>query len=119
MCLKLAKGYFVGAPGVSGINQETIRTLKAPNRWKTLNIQHRTPNIEVSEDSRCRSMFGVGCSMLDVPPGSWKAPGQFGWLLGRRSAARNILLVREGNGFQGKAIDAIWEVCGLDINKVQ
>jgi len=81
MHLKLAKGYFVGAPGVSGISQETIRMLKAPNRWKTLNIQPRTPNVEVSEDSRCYSMFGVGCSMLDVPPGSWKAPGRLGWLL--------------------------------------
>ena len=29
--------------------------------------QHRTPNAEMSKDSRCHSMFGVGCSMLDVP----------------------------------------------------
>ena len=28
--------------------------------------QHRTPNAEMSKDSRCHSMFGVGCSMLDV-----------------------------------------------------
>src|SRR5205807_674363 len=46
--------------------------LTLPNRGKTSNVQHRTPNIEVSEDARCHSMFGVGCSMLDVPPGSWK-----------------------------------------------
>src|SRR2546430_12187286 len=43
-----------------------IRALKPLNRGKTSNIQHRTPNAEVSEDSRCHSMFGVGCSMLDV-----------------------------------------------------
>src|SRR5207244_12516464 len=24
--------------------------------------QHRTPNAEMSKDSRCHSMFGVGCS---------------------------------------------------------
>ena len=28
--------------------------------------QHRTPNAEMSKDSRCHSMFGVGCSALDV-----------------------------------------------------
>src|SRR5437660_11851123 len=44
-----------------------IRALKHLNRGKTSNLQHRTPNAEVSEDSRCHSMFGVGCSMLDVP----------------------------------------------------
>src|SRR2546423_10040911 len=49
-----------------------IRALKPLNRGKTSNVQHRTPNAEVSEDSRCHSMFGVGCSMLDVPPGSWE-----------------------------------------------
>src|SRR2546428_9206740 len=49
-----------------------IRALKPLDRGKTSNIQHRTPNAEVSEDSRCHSMFGVGCSMLDVPLGSWE-----------------------------------------------
>src|SRR5437660_4064663 len=48
-----------------------IRALKPQNRWKTSNVQHRTSNAEVSEDSRCHSMFGLGCSMLDVPLGSW------------------------------------------------
>src|SRR5213082_1898940 len=38
-----------------------IRALKPLNRGKTSNIQHRTSNAEVSEDSRCHSMFGVGC----------------------------------------------------------
>src|SRR2546421_606543 len=38
-------------------------SLKPLNRGKTSNIQHRTPNAEVSEDSRCHSwMFDVGCS---------------------------------------------------------
>src|SRR3989442_5856677 len=46
------------------------------NRGKTSNIQHRTSNAEVSEVSRCHSMFGVGCSMLDVPLGSWAGPGE-------------------------------------------
>src|SRR5437899_11371054 len=36
----------------------------ALSREKTSNVQHRTPNAEVSEDSRCHSMFGVGCSMF-------------------------------------------------------
>ena len=31
----------------------------------------------MSKDSRCHSMFCVGCSMLDVPRGSWKAPFRF------------------------------------------
>ncbi|PYL00535.1 MAG: hypothetical protein DME19_04825 [Verrucomicrobia bacterium] len=39
-----------------------IRALNLLNRVKTSSIQHRTPNAEVSEDSRCHSMFGVGCS---------------------------------------------------------
>ena len=30
---------------------------------KTLNVQHRIPNAEAREDSRCHSMFGVGCSV--------------------------------------------------------
>jgi len=41
-----------------------IRAFKPLNRGKTSNVQHRTPNAEMSEDSRCHSMFGVGCSML-------------------------------------------------------
>src|SRR2546430_17711321 len=45
--------------------------LEPLNRGKTSNVQHRTPNAEVSEDSRCHSMFGVGGSMLDGPLGSW------------------------------------------------
>src|SRR5437879_4098769 len=116
MRLKLAKGYFVGAPGVSGISQETIRMLKAPNRWKTLNIQHRTPNVEVSEDSRCRSMLDVRCWMFLRVHGKPRADSD--GCCRRRSVARNILLVREGDGFRGQAIDAIGEVCGLNINKV-
>src|SRR5437879_9409897 len=36
-----------------------IRALKPQNRWKTSNVQHRTSNAEVSEDSRCHSMFDV------------------------------------------------------------
>src|SRR5437016_13926082 len=36
------------------------------NRGKTSNVQHRTSNAEVSEDSRCHSMFGVRCSVFDV-----------------------------------------------------
>src|SRR5438105_2087032 len=43
------------------------------NRGKTSNVQHRTSNAEVSEDSRCHSMFSVGCSILDVLPASWRA----------------------------------------------
>src|SRR5437016_4034071 len=39
----------------------------ALSRGKTSNVQHRTSNAEVSKDSRCHSMFGVGYSMLDVP----------------------------------------------------
>ncbi|PYJ83823.1 MAG: hypothetical protein DME22_14650 [Verrucomicrobia bacterium] len=50
-----------------------IRALNPLNRGKTSNIQHRKTNAEVSEDSRCHSMFGVGRSMLDVRPGSWRA----------------------------------------------
>src|SRR2546428_498333 len=41
-----------------------IRALRPLNSWKTPNLQHRTPNAEVSEDSR-------GHSMLEVLPGSW------------------------------------------------
>src|SRR5438874_6252200 len=52
-------------------------TLKHLSRGKTSNVQHRTPNAEVSENSSCHSMFGVGCSMLDVPLGSWRAPFRF------------------------------------------
>src|SRR6266480_260284 len=48
-----------------------IRVWKPLNSWKTPNLQHRTPNAEVSKDSRGHSMFGVGCSMLEVLPGSW------------------------------------------------
>src|SRR5205814_6949060 len=33
-----------------------------PNRGRTSKVQHRTPNAEVKEDSRCHSMFDVGCS---------------------------------------------------------
>src|SRR6267378_3944461 len=51
-----------------------IRALKPLNRGKTSNVQHRTPKAEVSEEFRCHSMFGVGCSMLDVPLGSWGLP---------------------------------------------
>src|SRR2546423_11769008 len=51
--------------------EKRIRALKPLNRGKTSNVQHRTPNAEVGEEARCHSMFGVGCSMLDVPPGSW------------------------------------------------
>src|SRR2546430_12925484 len=47
------------------------------NRGKTSNIQHRTQNADVSEDSRCHSMFGVGCSMFDVPLGSCGASFRF------------------------------------------
>src|SRR5256885_15126625 len=45
-----------------------LRILIAPcaleplSRWKTPNVQHRTSNAEVSEDSSCHSMFSVGCS---------------------------------------------------------
>src|SRR2546429_6204946 len=59
-----------------------IRAFKPLNRGKTSNIQHRTPNAEMSEDSRCHAMFGVGCSMLDVPRGSWKAPFRFSARIG-------------------------------------
>src|SRR5439155_17873451 len=31
--------------------------------------QHRTPNAEMSKDSRCHSMFGVGCSMFSLGSG--------------------------------------------------
>src|SRR2546429_1078966 len=48
-----------------------IHEFKPLNRGKTSNVQHRTPNIEVNEDARCHSMFGVGCSMLDVPMDPW------------------------------------------------
>ena len=41
-----------------------ILALKPLSRGKTSNVQHRTSNAEVSEDSRCHSMFGVGCSMF-------------------------------------------------------
>src|SRR2546422_7043613 len=50
----------------------SMGSLQSPN-WQriepreTSNVQHRTSNAEVSKDSRCHSMFGVGCSMLDVP----------------------------------------------------
>src|SRR5207302_7324799 len=44
-----------------------IRASKPLSRGKTSNVKHRTSNAAVSEDSRCHSMFGVGCSMLDVP----------------------------------------------------
>src|SRR5439155_10919423 len=54
-----------------------IRALIPLNRGKTSNVQHRTPNAEMGEDSRCHSMFGVGCSMLDVPLASWRAPFVF------------------------------------------
>src|SRR5947199_5391431 len=46
-------------------------TLKHLSRGKTSNVQHRTPNAEMSKDSRCHSMFGVGCSMLDVRCFPW------------------------------------------------
>src|SRR5437763_203462 len=42
--------------------------VESPNRGKTSNVQPRTSNAAVSEDSPCHSMFGVGCSMLDVSP---------------------------------------------------
>src|SRR5438270_12063498 len=37
----------------------------------------KTSNAEVSEDSRCHSMFGVGCSMLDVPLGEGQGEGSW------------------------------------------
>src|SRR5439155_23868359 len=45
-------------------------------RWKTSNVQHRTSNAEVSEDSLCHSMFGVGCSsgFMEGPPRTLIAP---------------------------------------------
>src|SRR5437762_505941 len=45
-------------------------------RWKTSNVQHRTSNAEVSEDSLCHSMFGVGCSsgFMERPPRTLIAP---------------------------------------------
>src|SRR5207249_530945 len=46
-----------------------VATTSPSNRGKTSNIQHRTSKAEMSKDSRCHSMFGVGCSMLDVPLG--------------------------------------------------
>ena len=45
--------------------------LSPPEPRETSNVQHRTTNVEVNEDSRCHSMFGAGCSMSDVPPSSW------------------------------------------------
>src|SRR5256714_15021294 len=48
-----------------------MRAFELLNRGKTSNVQHRTPNAEVREDSHCHSVFGVGCSALDVPLGSW------------------------------------------------
>jgi len=51
---------------MESFSEMKIRALKPLNRGKTSNVQHRTPNAEVSEDSRRHSMFGVGCSMLDV-----------------------------------------------------
>src|SRR5205823_5301035 len=54
---------------------ESKDSLKSQNRME--NIEHPTSNIElrseVSEDSRWDSMFGVGCSMLDVLAASWEA----------------------------------------------
>src|SRR2546422_5867977 len=45
-------------------------------RWKASNVQHRTSNAEVSEDSLCHSMFGVGCSsrFMERPPRTLIAP---------------------------------------------
>src|SRR5438128_11589672 len=54
-----------------------ISRIEPLNQGKTSNIEHRTPNAEVSEGSRCHSMFGVGRSMLDVRPGSWVVPTVF------------------------------------------
>src|SRR2546422_393532 len=53
------------------LSERKFRALNHLNRGKTSKVQHRTSNAEMSEDPRCHSMFGVGCSMLDVPPGSF------------------------------------------------
>src|SRR2546430_17544848 len=69
----------IGArPGTPTLSSQVCEIPKTPhpvpqNRGKTSNVQHRTSNAEVSEDSRCHSMFSVGCSMLDVLPASWRA----------------------------------------------
>ena len=78
-----------------------LRILIAPcaleplSRWKTPNVQHRTSNAEVSEDSSCHSMFSVGCSMLDVPLSAWKAStnpeSRSGTMNRRRTGARTAL----------------------------
>src|SRR5207302_1834156 len=60
-----------GAVHGKDVREMKIRAFETPNRGKTSNVQHPTPNPEVREDSRCYSMLGVGCSMLNVPPGSW------------------------------------------------
>src|SRR5437588_11846422 len=75
-----------------------IRALKPLNRGKTSNLQHRTPNAEVSEDSRCHSMFGVGCSMLDVRRASWVVSTVFQPLIG----AMNIPLTPSLSPFEGE-----------------
>ncbi len=36
--------------------------VEATEPRETSNVQHRTPNAEASEDSRCHSMFEVECS---------------------------------------------------------
>src|SRR5438105_1004550 len=59
------------SPSGKDFLEKKIRVPDLLNRGKTSNVQHRTSNAEVSEDSRCHSMFGVGCSMFDVALGSW------------------------------------------------
>ena len=66
---------------------------------KTSNVQHRTSNAEVSEDSRCHSMFGVGCSMLDVPlvQGEGQGEGSLEILQTGLDMQRCAVFVRAGN----------------------
>src|SRR5256885_1292086 len=75
-----------------------IRVLRPQNRWKTWNVQHRTSNAEVSEDSRCRSMFGVGCPMLDVLLASWGASFRFCARIGTMNGEARLRRALISNG---------------------
>src|SRR2546430_17728998 len=68
------EGTGVGVSGVGGC-VSAPQSVKS-GRWKTSNVQHRTSNAEVSEDSLCHSMFGVGCSsgFMERPPRTLIAP---------------------------------------------
>src|SRR6266545_6332319 len=65
-----------GTPALPGSWEEfsegKISRIEPLNQWKTSNIQHPTSNAEGRKTSRSPWMVGVGCSMLDVPSGSWE-----------------------------------------------